>query len=388
MFLLRSKHKLCSFFGVLLIMIGLPTLAAAGAKIKIDDTKYFQIGMGYRGSISLIEDNAPTGKDASFDLQTDNLRLYTVSQVHKNIQVEFNTELATVDDWTGGGTIETDRTGVVLLDAVAKVDFGLFEFWLGRQLPPSDRFNLDGPFYLNAAYSFPIVQDYPNIFAGRDNGAAIHGDVNGGKFKWAYGAFEGRTGATSSDQQDRVMHAARLDFALGDPEPGFYTGSTYFGAKKLTTIGFVYMSEEDGVGTSTDPGDYTGMNVDFLIERTLGNGAVVDLEGAYFDYDTDNKADASRTQGESFLILASYLAPKKTSIGGIQGKLQPYFRYQGFNRDMKNITNNTGYKSRTEAGINYVIDGFNAKITGLWYVDEGVGNTATNTGMLAMQFQL
>ena len=388
MFLLRSKHKLCSFFGVLLIMIGLPTLAAAGAKIKIDDTKYFQIGMGYRGSISLIEDNAPTGKDASFDLQTDNLRLYTVSQVHKNIQVEFNTELATVDDWTGGGTIETDRTGVVLLDAVAKVDFGLFEFWLGRQLPPSDRFNLDGPFYLNAAYSFPIVQDYPNIFAGRDNGAAIHGGVNGGKFKWAYGAFEGRTGATSSDQQDRVMHAARLDFALGDPEPGFYTGSTYFGAKKLTTIGFVYMSEEDGVGTSTDPGDYTGMNVDFLIERTLGNGAVVDLEGAYFDYDTDNKADASRTQGESFLILASYLAPKKTSIGGIQGKLQPYFRYQGFNRDMKNITNNTGYKSRTEAGINYVIDGFNAKITGLWYVDEGVGNTATNTGMLAMQFQL
>ena len=27
-------------------------IAAAGAKIKIDDTKYFQIGMGFRGSVS------------------------------------------------------------------------------------------------------------------------------------------------------------------------------------------------------------------------------------------------------------------------------------------------------------------------------------------------
>ena len=388
MLLPRFRRRVCIISIVFFVIVALPTSAVAGAKIKIDDTKYFQIGMGFRGSISINEDAAPSGNDPSFDLAVDNMRLYTVSQVHKNIQVEFNTELATVDDWTGGGATEIDKTGVILLDAVVKIDFGVFDFWLGRQLPPSDRFNLDGPFYLNAAYSFPIVQDYPNIYAGRDNGAAVHGDVNGGKFKWAYGVFEGRNGSGTSDQEDRVMHAARFDIALSDPEPGFYTGSTYFGAKKLTSVGFVFMTEKDGVGTSTNQGDYNGWNVDALIERTLGNGAVVNLEGADFNYDTDDKADATRTQGDSFLFLASYLMPGKTSIGGIQGKFQPYFRYQGFDRDMTNTATKVGYKDRTEAGINYVIDGFNAKITGLWYVDGGGNVSDRNTAMLAMQFQL
>ncbi|SVE34982.1 uncharacterized protein METZ01_LOCUS487836, partial [marine metagenome] len=31
---------------IFLFLVSLPVLAAAGAKIKIDDTKYFQIGMG------------------------------------------------------------------------------------------------------------------------------------------------------------------------------------------------------------------------------------------------------------------------------------------------------------------------------------------------------
>ena len=36
---------------IFLFLVSLPVLAAAGAKIKIDDTKFFQIGMGYRGSL-------------------------------------------------------------------------------------------------------------------------------------------------------------------------------------------------------------------------------------------------------------------------------------------------------------------------------------------------
>ena len=135
------------FYGVaavFLFVAGIPVLAAAGAKIKIDETKYFQIGMGFRGSVSVNENNATNPGEASFDLSADNMRLYTVSQVHKNVQVEYNTEL--------------NGESVNLLDAVAKLNFGAFELWLGRQLPPTDRANLDGPYYLNAAYSFPMVQ--------------------------------------------------------------------------------------------------------------------------------------------------------------------------------------------------------------------------------------
>ncbi|MCH2390357.1 MAG: hypothetical protein MK234_06710, partial [Nitrospinales bacterium] len=246
------KRVFCCTAVAFLIVASLPIFAAAGAKVKIDETKYFQIGMGYRGSLTITEDAATNGTDHSFNPATENIRLYTVAQVHKNIQVEFNTELSNPDN-TGSDTIN-------LLDAVAKLDLGFFDLWLGRQLPPSDRLNMDGPFYLNAAYSYPMVQSFGNlgISAGRDNGFAFHGDAAGGKFEWAYGVFEGTSGG--SDLDDNVRHTARIDIALGDPEPGFYTGSTYFGAKKLTTLGVVFHHEKDGVGSASNQGDFTGVS--------------------------------------------------------------------------------------------------------------------------------
>ena len=372
---LKFRNRYCAQVAALVLCLALPSLAFAGAKIKIDDTKYFQIGAGFRATVALNENSAPDVGEDALDINADNMRIYTVSQVHKNIQVEYNTEHS-------GGTI-------TLLDAVAKFNFAPIEIWAGRHLPPSDRANLDGPFYLNAAYTYPMVQSFGNlgIFAGRDNGVSIHGDVGGGKIKWAYGAFEGLQGG--ADLDDNLRHTARIDFALGDPEPGFYTGSTYFGAKNLTTIGLVWHREEDGVGTAADQGDFTGLSADILIERTLGSGAVVNLEGAYYDWDTDGKADGTILQGDSFLALASYLMPGKTSIGGFQGQLQPYVRYQGYDQDNSNTAGSRGYKDRTEAGLNYVLDGFNAKLTAYWYVDaDHDNNVDKNVAALAMQFQL
>ena len=144
--------------------------------------------------------------------------------------------------------------------------------------------------------------------------------------------------------------------------------------------------EDDGVGVAADQGDFTGFSADVLIERTIGNGAVIDLEGAYYDWDTDDKSDANIVQGDSFFVLASYLVPGKTSIAGIQGQFQPYTRYQGYNRDMENTSGNTGYTDRIEAGVNYVIDGFNAKVTALWQQTEDV--TTIDSYVLGMQFQL
>jgi hypothetical protein len=87
-----TKRFLYGSAAIFLFLVSLPVLAAAGAKIKIDDTKYFQIGMGFRGSVSVNENNGPDPGQNSFNLSADNMRLYTVSQVHKNVQVEFNTE--------------------------------------------------------------------------------------------------------------------------------------------------------------------------------------------------------------------------------------------------------------------------------------------------------
>jgi len=376
------KRSLSIASALLLLCVGLPTLAIAGAKIKVDDTRWFSIGLGFRSSFVVTEDGAPNGSDSSSGVSFTNIRLYTAAKVHENVTLEFNTELS---DGNSTASLNTDQS-IRVLDAVAKFSFKGFDLWAGRFLPPSDRSNLDGPFYLNN-YDFPIVQAYPNIFAGRDNGVAIMKEYAGGKFKWSYGLFEGRTnttnGDTNPDQADNLLHAARVTYNFWDPEPGFYTTSSYYGAKDVLAVAFVYQHEADGAGTSTTAGDFTGWNVDVLMEKKLQNGGVVNLEGAYYDYDLDDKTDASLTQGEGYLLLGSYLIPKQ--IGW--GKVQPYVRYQHFARE--NLTGDGGNRTRTEGGVNYIIDGQNAKISVLYFSDRNGSNAdSKNTFKIGLQFQL
>jgi len=380
------KRKLFSASAILLLCMGLPTLAVAGAKIKIDDTKWFSIGLGFRSSFAITEDGAPSGTDPSKGVSLENMRLYTAGQVHKNITLEFNTELS-----NGNSTLSRDSDqSIRVLDAVAKFSIKGFDVWAGRFLPPSDRSNLDGPFYLNN-FDFPIVQAYPAIFAGRDNGIAIMREYGGGKFKWSYGAFEGRTNNTNSDtnpdQTDSLLHAARFTYNFWAPEPGYYTTSSYYGTKDVLAVAFVFQHENNGAGTATETetGDFTAWNVDVLMEKKLGNGGVVNLEGAYYDYDMDDKTDASLIQGEGYLALGSYLLPQQMGWG----KLQPYVRYQHFARDNTNASANRGNRTVTEGGVNYIIDGQNAKITTSYSADRNGSNAdAKNTFKVGFQFQL
>ena len=376
------KRSLSIASALLLLCVGLPTLAIAGAKIKVDDTRWFSIGLGFRSSFAVTEDGAPNGSDPSSGVSFTHMRLYTAAKVHENVTLEFNTELS---DSNSSGSLNTDQS-IRVLDAVAKFSFKGFDLWAGRFLPPSDRSNLDGPFYLNN-YDFPIVQAYPAIFAGRDNGVAIMKEYAGGKFKWSYGLFEGRTNSTNAntnpDQADNLLHAARVTYNFWDPEPGYYTTSSYYGAKDVLAVAFVYQHEPDGAGTATTVGDFTGWNVDVLMEKKLQNGGVVNLEGAYYDYDLDDKTDASLTQGEGYLLLGSYLIPKQ--IGW--GKVQPYVRYQHFAR--ANLTGDGGNRTRTEGGFNYIIDGQNAKISVLYFSDRNGSNAdSKNTFKIGLQFQL
>ena len=376
------KRGLSIASALLLLCVGLPTLAIAGAKIKVDDTRWFSIGLGFRSSFAVTEDGAPNGQDSSSGVNFTNMRLYTAAKVHENVTLEFNTELS---DGNSTASLNTDQS-IRVLDAVAKFSFKGFDLWAGRFLPPSDRSNLDGPFYLNN-YDFPIVQAYPNIFAGRDNGVAIMKEYAGGKFKWSYGLFEGRTNSTNAntnpDQADNLLHAARVTYNFWDPEPGYYTTSSYYGAKDVLAVAFVIQHEPSGAGDATTRGDFTGWNVDALMEKKLQNGGVVNLEGAYYDYDLDDRVDADLTQGEGYLLLGSYLIPKQ--IGW--GKVQPYVRYQHFARD--NLTGDGGNRARTEGGFNYIIDGQNAKISVLYFSDRNGSNAdPKNTFRIGLQFQL
>ena len=340
-----------------------------------DDKRWFKIGLGLRTSYGV--DVTEPG------VSLDNMRLYTLAKVTKDITVEFNTELS---NGNSNASFDSDQT-IRVLDAIAQFSLPAgFTMWAGRFLPPSDRFNLDGPYFLNA-YNFPVVQAYPALENGRDNGVAIMKEYGGGKFKWSYGMFEGRTSDTNSDSNpdggDNSLHAFRATYNFWDPEPGYYTTSSYYGAKDVLAVAFVYHREDDGVGTATTVGDFTGWNVDALMEKKLSNGGVVNLEGAYFNYDTDDKTDASLTQGEAYLALASYLLPDPVGVG----KLQPYVRYQHFARDRTNRSGAQGNRTVTEGGINYIISGANAKICA-FYAGDRTGGVTTDTVQIGMQFQL
>ena len=168
--------------------------AYAGGTIKIDDTKWVSVGAGLRTSFNSVENGAPNADDRSKDFRVDSMRLYVNGQVHKNIKLEFNTDRS--EDSAGDENIR-------VLDALVKFEFSdMLNIWMGRMLPPSDRSNLDGPYYLNT-WNFPLAQAYPSIFAGRDDGAAVWGQVNGGQFKYQLGAFEGTQGG--SNVEDNLL---------------------------------------------------------------------------------------------------------------------------------------------------------------------------------------
>ena len=109
------KRSLSIASALLLLCVGLPTLTIAGAKIKVDDTRWFSIGLGFRSSFVVTEDGAPNGQNSSSGVNFTNMRLYTAAKVHENVTLEFNTELS---DGNSTASEFTDQS-IRVLDAVA-----------------------------------------------------------------------------------------------------------------------------------------------------------------------------------------------------------------------------------------------------------------------------
>ncbi len=210
-----------------------------------------------------------------------------------------------------------------MLDGIAQWEANdLFNLWIGRFLPPSDRANLDGPFY-QTPYDFPFVSNFPAIFAGRDDGAAYWGQIGGGRLKWQLGMFNG-IGRNYNANGDAIgpnvsgdfLYAARFTVNLLDPEPGYYTQSSYYGAKEILAIGFVFQGQKNGAGVPGDPADFDGQEIDVLYEHKFANCGVVDIEGAYYNYDYGSVASVSRTlnQGDAGYVEISYLMPREVLL--------------------------------------------------------------------------
>ncbi|MFQ5713898.1 MAG: hypothetical protein ACE5GU_07695 [Candidatus Scalinduaceae bacterium] len=357
------------------------------------------VGFGLRTSFTTTEDAAGTktdgvsgGRSYDKDFNVDSMRLYFGAKITDHIRLEINTETFNEANTFG---VETASDDIRLLDAFVEYKWNdYFHIWFGRHLPASDRFNLDGPYYQNS-FDFPLtVQRYPNKAVGRVEGISYWGQYAGGKFKWQFTASEGREiPGGANDDPDHLQFSGRLVYNFWEPEPGFYNSSTYYGKKDVLAIGLVGFHQSDGVGTATDPSDFNGWNVDFLLEKNFGWG-VIDVEAAYFDYNTHGAQDAEnsrtdgqaiQTDGQALEVGVSYMYPEKIGWG------YPQFvsRWQSF--DPTNDVSAVAFtESKLELGLHYIIQGHNAKIALVWS-NTHLGNNPSNDDVgavkLGMQFQ-
>lgn len=391
-----------------------------GGTIEIDEFKKISIGVGLRTSFNFVEDanavpGSATKREDGKDLTLDSMRLYVSGQVHEYVKFTFNTERS-------GSNTTTDGADIEVIDGIVQLEYNdYFNIWMGRFLPPSDRSNFSGPYYLNSWHfpgGGPVAggpQAFPNITNGRDEGIAYWGQANGGQVKWQVGLFEGNQNAILNSD-DNFLVAGRLTLNLWDPEPGYYNASTYYGGKDTLAIGLVGMSQSESGGTTTgggpnpidtqsgDAADFTGFSVDFLAEKVLGNDSVVTFEAAYYDYDTDGEAVNTFpfAQGDGFFVLASYLFPE--TGWEINGRFQPMIRYLSFDRDgiaslatAPNGPSNAGLAvvgqdaDTLEIGLNYIIDGFNLRlfsVYGMNEIDRDVGIDPDDTDYFTFGVQL
>lgn len=372
-----------------------------------------QFGAGTRISARFGENEAD-GNRWSNDFNLDNIRLYFGANLFSFLGVTLNTDINNAQGFEDPATSFEDAGEVRVVDAIARFEFhDYFNIWAGRFLPPSDRSNLDGPFYLTA-WDFPYVQfGYPNIFQGRDDGAAIwgqygegreDGDMFGFHAKWQAGVFEGVSGGTNAD--DHLLYTGRLVFNFMDPEKGYYNSSTYHGAKDVLAVGAAAMYQEDSVGSLTDRREFFGYSFDFLYEKKLDSAlvgdvpgvtdGVVTVEAAFYDFDDDDafEADPGGTftpitrQGESYFYLLAYLIPCEVGYGPVQGRLQPFFRYLGYRHSQRTPGAAGYFEEGVDLGVNYVLRGHDARLALVYQRrDRGPGANHLDTFVLGTQLQ-
>jgi hypothetical protein len=343
-------------------------VANAGGKIAIDDTKWISIGAGARGSFTAMEDNAPNG-DWGTDFNADNARIYINGQIHQYIKFELNTECV----FCGNSALEE----FVLLDAIAKFEINpMFNIWAGRLLAPAERQELNGPFYATTydAFKTPFVSsdfsvDFGTGGAGvyaRDHGVNVWGAAGpGGALQYVFGVFNGLESAAGfgPNQDDNLMYAGRVayNFLSVEKNPGYYTSGTYYGtAGDIFTVAFSFQYQEDGTGSLLNSGDYRALMTDVIYEKVLPNKGVLTFNGEYKNFDSDYNVAAfadpdcfCQFDGDAFSVVGLYMFPQMVGIG----KFQPYVRYSEINPD------NSADRDEIEGGVNYIIDGHNARVS-------------------------
>jgi hypothetical protein len=292
--------------------------------------------------------------------------LHAGGKIHKKVGVTLNLA-ANMTSFNDVNAAMNPGSVVQVEDAIISFDFqDEFHLWAGHLLVPVDRANASGPFFMIPWY-------YPGFFAagnmgpvgapregplGRNNGAVVWGDINGGQVTYLAGVFDNANVDTSP------LFSGRVRLALLDKEPGFWGNGSYFGDKDLFSIGIGSQYQKQ-IGK-----DYYEVNADVLFEKKLGAGSFFTAEGAYYHFNVDNGGVS-----DSMYALLAYATPTM----GI-GNIQPSVRFQWLK-----VKENPGDNPwNIDAGLAYLIKGPALRLMAN-YTHTDIGPTTINGVNLAAQ---
>jgi hypothetical protein len=281
-------------------------------------------------------------EDGDFEIHLD-------GNVTKEIGLTAN-GAATFGPTPTGGDVQGT---FAILDLIARFDIAdEFHIWGGRMLVPSDRANFSGawfeaPWYYPGTYSpHGFIGPHEGPTYGRNDGATVWGQFQGGLFKYYLGAFDIWNSAA------RPLISGRINLSLLNPEPGFYHSSTYYGKDILALgIGAQYQKNASAAPpTAANPGvdNFSEINADVLFEKELSGSGTVDVEGAFYGYGGDYEPFKY-----SYLALASFLLPGKVGPGYVQ----PLVRFQSAKARVTNKMDNS-----VEAQLGYPIAQYGARL--------------------------
>jgi hypothetical protein len=355
----------------------------SGPKFSLDEDRWISLGMGYRGTGQWLEN--PGNGNYFQGYSTDNARLYLNGQVHKYLKFEVNTECFWCNNTHAN---EKPHILYTVLDAIGKFEYNrYFNVWGGRMLVPTERGELSGPFYqaTHDAFKTPFFpQDYSTHFGqggagryGRDDGGTFFGSLEPGIVKgtlsYAGGIYRGARSVTPHSDSPSIAGRITYNFLNPEKNPGYYTSSTYFGkAGDILAVAVGSNYQANGAGSPNYRSDFLGVVSDVLLEKVLPNNlGVFTANGEYkrffAHYDRAAYTDPSNAltggncsmcvfDGQSWTITGLHLIPIKIGIG----QFQPYGRYTS----VQPI--NSANRTEVEAGVNYIIDGFNARVSAFW----------------------
>ncbi len=358
---------------------------SAGGVIKADDDKWISVGMGIKAQFTAAENQAANGQAYSKDFSIVDALIYINGRITKSLGFEFNTECFNCSVG-GGGSSFGGNSSIGLIDAIGKFELNQYlNLWVGRMLVTGERTEMNGPFFHGVFDTFKMPlppADFSSNFGpggaglfNRDNGATFWGRIDPpvGYLQYAVAVMSGlrSSAAFGPNQTGSLLYAGRLTYNFLNPEvnPGYYTSGSYFGAAgDILAIAVGGSYQKDGAGSFEHRSDFASLSADLLFEKLFGNNADKGVFTYFFEWKRHwadyNDAAFAAPPGDCFCIFRGhayttygmYLFPQEVWIG----RFQPYGRYTFVHADSS--TN----RSEVEAGVNYVISGFAARISAYW----------------------